>query len=791
MLPDDCRDAQSGVDDDAAPPASTEICLYASPLNDYEQFYRRLEPALLRDVSASFRVSRDGAGAHRRRRREARNYDAPLDMDASFDVETDDSNAPESFVADVYQRELGGDTPMQEALVSARNKPRAISATKATRAALHYTRRLRAHYNNTLRALYEERRQTLHLLIEQVRLLLANLLALSDDLIDRQQLAALQQQCPPLADLSTLLSPSVVSHAERETSTAEASVRDFETVGHTARRRRQEDAPLDECVDSSAHQTLCRVAEQCYAFFNDFVVDRYLKRARQQCVPSISASFLHWARQITRFRQNARWLTTDIAFVEEQRARLRNNQRTLRQTLARLSGAAQDSSHRYDDDEEHECPVCLDDIDASGVSVALYPCGHYCCWPCHVQECVEQHGVTTDSDHPETIGVADVGVRCFQCRYVLQREQRVYCVERRRRRPSPPGTPQAQAQASPTSPQASEASIRSEPQAVSSDERTPKRARLDESQRDAHQTPAGVPASPSLSAATAATTSDNVFVAMQFVFAKSESLLDVLKRNLCARFDACDDDPFRCVVYGQYAPMLHEVYRAVQRWLRCIGREHAIDLFYCVRAQDLLEQQSRAYVRDMSLGQNDAVCELVATSAANISSGSVGQQTAVRKRSHASIERRADAEHSDNANRRRGVQRRHAIVFQHVDLTHDLSDLSGSIGRRDAQDADCSGSADRYCHVFSDQTVALAQESRRAPPLSDVSHAILCETLVPRLTHDARALEMAALLEQRLIGPLHRRHRLLPPLRVIRLITTGGMDNQLHNLLVEQRNKTV
>lgn len=772
---DDDTDAQSGVDSDVAPHASTEICLYASPLNDYEQFYRRLEPALLRDVSASFRVSRDGARAHRRRDRDARNYDAPLDMNASFDVETDDSNAPESFVADVYQRELGGDAPMQEALVGARNKPRAISAAKATRAALHYTRQLRAHYNNTLRALYEERRQTLHLLIEQVRLLLANLLALSDDLIDRQQLAALQQECPPLADLSTLLSPSVVSHAEKETSTAAASVRDFETVGHTARRRR-EDAPLDECVDSSAHQTLCKVAEQCYAFFNDFVVDRYLKRARQQCVPSISASFLHWARQITRFRQNARWLTTDIAFVEEQRARLRNNQRTLRQTLARLSGAAQNSSHRYDDDEEHECPVCLDDIDASGVSVALYPCGHYCCWPCHVQECVEQHGVTTDSDHPETIGVADVGVRCFQCRYVLQREQRVYCVERRRRRPASPGTPQTQPQpqASTTSPQASEASIRSEPETASCDERTPKRARLDES----------------LTAATA--TNDNVFVAMQFVFAKSESLLDVLKRNLCARFDACDDAPFRCVVYSQYAPMLHEVFRAVQRWLRCIGKEHDIDLFYCVRAQDLLEQQSRAYVRDMSLGQNDGVREFVAaaTSAANTSSGSVGQQTAVRKRSRVSMERRADAEHSDNANGRRGVQRRHAIVFQHVDLTHDLSDLSGSIGRRDAQDADCTGSADRYCHVFSDQTVALAHESRRAPPLSDVSHAILCETLVPRLTHDARALEMAVLLEQRLIGPLHRRHRLLPPLRVIRLITTGGMDNQLHNLLVDQRNKT-
>ena len=136
-----------------------------------------------------------------------------------------------------------------------------------------------------------------------------------------------------------------------------------------------------------------------------------------QCVGVCKTSVpLYLQNMIVKIMHESRWIRNDLDFIQTQR---RNALASL-PSLEKLKRATSDK-----DREEFECPVCMDTL-ADVDQIALYPCGHMCCYSCYTQ-CNSETHLPTLHDGMVDIGIAHRNTRCCVCRYQLQKPEVVVC----------------------------------------------------------------------------------------------------------------------------------------------------------------------------------------------------------------------------------------------------------------------------------------------------------------------------------------------------------------------------
>lgn len=194
--------------------------------------------------------------------------------------------------------------------------------------------------------------------------------------------------------------------------------------------------------------TLCELVDRHYEFY----LNR-LQEAVSEWQVGLSqgiTAFSVYARNIiSKFHYESAWLDRDLQFIAEQRDRAQSmvdnvNAAEVLRDQERIVVSSSSSSTSTDDDDDvsssyetsshdYNCLLCLGDVRRAD-TVALYPCGHYCCWQCHSENNMQLHDVEDENEN--VVGIAEAGQRCFKCRYILQFDEIVHRVRLR----DPPAT---------------------------------------------------------------------------------------------------------------------------------------------------------------------------------------------------------------------------------------------------------------------------------------------------------------------------------------------------------------
>jgi len=119
---------------------------------------------------------------------------------------------------------------------------------------------------------------------------------------------------------------------------------------------------------------------------------------------------------ISKFCHETKWIQRDLEFIRQQR------ERTLSAlpSLAKLKRLLLEYRKNPQADA-FECPLCMESL-CEAEAVALFPCGHMCCYACHSSCNSTVHKPRIDD---VAIGVATVGSQCFLCRYLLQFNEKI------------------------------------------------------------------------------------------------------------------------------------------------------------------------------------------------------------------------------------------------------------------------------------------------------------------------------------------------------------------------------
>lgn len=132
---------------------------------------------------------------------------------------------------------------------------------------------------------------------------------------------------------------------------------------------------------------------------------------------------------IGKFRYETRWIARDLNFIRQQRKRtvgalpgLRRLRDSLRDYLEKKKAGDNDNSDS-DEDDMFECAMCMGSL-LEAENVALYPCGHVCCYSCHTRCNTALHRPRVEENTVD-VGISTPGLRCFVCRYLLQFNERV------------------------------------------------------------------------------------------------------------------------------------------------------------------------------------------------------------------------------------------------------------------------------------------------------------------------------------------------------------------------------
>jgi hypothetical protein len=463
--------------------------------------------------------------------------------------------------------------------------------------------------------------------------------------------------------------------------------------------------------------------DRCYDFYVERIAQGVLAPRRLMMYnPPISVNISYVSGLVSKLRRDTRWLARDAAFVEKQQALLQQHVVALRRFA--------DESRDGDD-----CPVCLCEME--GVR-ALYPCGHCCCWECHEQCNNDKHTVEAvdgEDDEGDAIGAAKRGLRCFSCRYVLQGEQAVVAI-------GAVSSDVSIGAAAINAVSSGDASMVGENVArvvAPSNNIAPSNSILPNNES---VTPKLSPAS-APNAATLQRRQDeqqvddawrNRVLSGSYNFVKCAPLLRFLvdlhpSKTASAATINNNSVPVRVVVFSQFAPLLDEVCAAFRKHVAAHNCDTSI--YFNPTTESILNAQRwHPVVAPASQQTTDAV----AASSSNVSSHHRKKRKRTAIKDESGVLLLADAPVPCNI-----------VVFQHVDITHRCGPA--------------------YAPILA---------------LEDITHVVFVESLCPRLTNDARAVECARQIETALLSKISTRFsRYL--LSVVRLVLNDSVDEFLHS----------
>jgi len=140
-----------------------------------------------------------------------------------------------------------------------------------------------------------------------------------------------------------------------------------------------------------------------------------------------TAAPTYLVNMIAKFRYETRWIARDLAFIRKQRQRTMAAVPALARLRSLLTEQRRSQSTNDDgadsDDEMFECSLCMGSL-LEADNVALYPCGHMCCYSCH-EQCNQKMYQPMVEENTVQVGIATPGLQCFLCRYLLQFNEKV------------------------------------------------------------------------------------------------------------------------------------------------------------------------------------------------------------------------------------------------------------------------------------------------------------------------------------------------------------------------------
>lgn len=691
--------------------AEDRLSAAAHSLSDYDRYYAMLEPATLAELTEDGEgvappLSQRESGAELAYQNVAAMPSvAELDRDASLAAAT----PPSAVSASVNSAETQADVAAALAVVG----DDMFSAwRKAAECIANNSLRLEQHYIATRLALKEERLASGRLLCAQIRILVDELMR--------------HPQRPLVVD--DLLSRPLV-----------ANVLGLARLGDE-QTQEQTDKQTDEQPNSET-------IEAVYSFYADVLRPLLSVAAMRNYQPLLSPNLAYCCEQVSKLRRNTRWLSTDLEFVERQLDRLEQSRSNVQQTLGRIEMLTRVGSvAQMSADDRGDCAICLESC--VGKDVALYPCGHWCCWHCHKNSGDKKHRVEQDDD--SYIGASQSGRRCAFCRYVLQRFESVQRVRQ--------STPKkSSSDASPRQQQREQQQQESgtDLECAMDEEEKHSGGSDDDDDGDSEHPPDAKRARTSADALSQVAVDSGLTSA----FVKCERLAAWLQKRMQ---DHSRSGGLRCAVISQYAVQLRELHAMLQDWIETKNVTN-VCLLYCPSAEQAIERQSSDWFEQSSgrCEQSSDRCEQSESNGAADQGESVERAEWAAEHKHdeseepsAVVHRKKHKHAHVSGKRKRFSERdldtpsphaRHIIVLQHVDVTRNL------------------------------RSHEHAMMNRFVPPIHGLSHLIFCESLCLRLQNGGDMVERLLQLEQHLLAQID------DGVEIVRFITLGGVDEYLHD----------
>ncbi len=167
------------------------------------------------------------------------------------------------------------------------------------------------------------------------------------------------------------------------------------------------------------HAAMSLLSQRFYEFYLNRIQPAIFRHSSATSAQPLTASTVYLRNMIGKFHYETAWIERDLRFIDQQRERVRSATQRLNLVLERYAKVEKEEEERSTEDQ---CCICLENV-RDAESVALYPCGHICCWQCHAETNTEEYDPHDENDDP--VGIAQSGLRCFTCRYLLQHGEQV------------------------------------------------------------------------------------------------------------------------------------------------------------------------------------------------------------------------------------------------------------------------------------------------------------------------------------------------------------------------------